>query len=814
MYREILLRRGAARRAAREAAFVRRLGGLGCRVPGPCRIDREQLGVLAPLGAGFAPEQWARLAAALTEGELDPLAVWRDIERENLAEAIAVREAAFLRYMGAWGHAPHWNPLDWTRTAPRLGRVLLDQETAGLIDDLGSALGSLGGEGGGDALSTVSQGIGALFGGGDGGPQGANNPLGGKLGAFAEQAVGVLTGRKSSTQPKAGPSAGHAEAAAPVDDSETAAVLAIVDQGLGAVLGGEGAPKATSATEIVGKVGGLAEQALGGLTDRKEPAAAPTTVFDLQRGLAQWVGQGRLGERVVRGLAGVGLIDVAAALPQELLRVTAGHAPRAPEPSEWWHELTTGQGLDEKAEAALRSAIDADGPDGARQTIATYARLLEEAARAQMAQREALFTKILAAAQRTAGPAFDPAHLPGGDPFVLLSRHVRGWPRVGEAMKRGDNPLGVFQQVEGERLNRLLQVDAREWKGRMLAALWDQREEAGWIPAEAGAADDAGDEAGDADEADVGVLEGVDAGFPEDDAGDADGEGEAGDADDAGDFDDAGDLDDAGDIEAGDADDAGDFEGEAGDIDDAGDFDDAVDLEDEAGDLDDAGDSDERDAADPRPARPQPGRDRPPARPEPGRDRPPARPEPGRDRPLTRPPHGPPPHAAPRVPIRGPVRPIHREPIRVIHRGPVRVIHREPVRVIRDIVRAPMTRELVRFFDPFRDLLWRRRQRAILPAPVRPRLPPPLARFVSGNARRAPAWWPFLRNRRPRPLYHMSFARPMSQRELHRLLMFVPQLRAHPEGVLAEMAGLVGQARDVRGVDATTASTCCCLARR
>ena len=140
----------------------------------------------------------------------------------------------------------------------------------------------------------------------------------------------------------------------------------------------------------------------------------------------------------------------------------------------------------------------------------------------------------------------------------------------------------------------------------------------------------------------------------------------------------------------------------------------------------------------------------------------------------------------------------------MIHRGPVRVIHREPVRVNRDIVRAPMTRELVRFFDPFRDLLWRRRQRAILPAPVRPRLPPPLARFVSGNARRAPAWWPFLRSRRPRPLYHMSFARPMSQRELHRLLMFVPQLRAHPEGVLAEMAGLVGQARDVRGVDATT----------
>ena len=48
------------------------------------------------------PEQWARLGAAFTEGALDPLEVWGDVERENAAEAVSVRERAFLRYVGAW----------------------------------------------------------------------------------------------------------------------------------------------------------------------------------------------------------------------------------------------------------------------------------------------------------------------------------------------------------------------------------------------------------------------------------------------------------------------------------------------------------------------------------------------------------------------------------------------------------------------------------------------------------------------------------------------------------------------------------------
>jgi hypothetical protein len=836
VYHETLLQRGGERRAAREETFLGHLEELGCRDTGPCRLEREQLAVFAPLAVDFTPEQWARLAAALTdgEGEGDPLAVWREIEGENLAEAISVREPAFLRYMGAWGHTPRWNPLEWTRTAPRLGRVLLDPETSGLIDELGSALGSLGGEDGGDALSTASQGIGALFGAGSGGRKGGTDPLGGPLGAFAEQAIGVLTGRATPTRRKAGPSGVEAEAG-PVDGGDSGDVLSTIDQGIGAVLGGDGAPGAglsplpaitftstrdietvptgnESATQFLlsltaGRLGadgvlflpngrpltglrlrqlaipdfckdrwadlsgGLSfeefirflddfEQAaskstaaikgkacridpstldlfraggyqdgasfvipvaprsaqVGGRTGHAPGAAPPMGSFDPQRVLAAWVGQGRLGEQVVRGLEGVGLTDVVTRLPQELLGVTAGRMPRDTDPSRWWHELTAGQGLSPTAEAQIRRAIDTDGPDGVERTIATYTRLLEDAARAQRAPREALFTKILAAAQRVAGPAFDPAGLPGGDPFVLLSRYVRGWPRVVEAMKRGDNPLGVFRQIENERVQRLLRVQAPEWMSRMLAALWAQREAAGWTPTPDGeAGDPEAVDASDSAQADVGSSD----------------VGDVGDAD-AGAFEDA---------------DAGYAQGEASGADDA----------DEAGD----------------------------------------------------------------VRVRPPIRVVPREPVGVV-REPVRVVGREPVREVREpirpIVRGPIAGDRVGGYDPFR---YRHGLGPIAgervggydpfryfhgPGPVGTPVeiaPPPLRGIWGGFNGMAPRW-PLRRPWRPRPLYHLSFARPMAERELRRLLTVVPQLRAHPPGVLAEMAGLTGQARDVRGVDATT----------
>src|SRR6185437_14117242 len=57
---------------------------------------------------------------------------------------------------------------------------------------------------------------------------------------------------------------------------------------------------------------------------------------------------------------------------------------------------------------------------------------------------------------------------------------------------------------------------------------------------------------------------------------------------------------------------------------------------------------------------------------------------------------------------------------------------------------------------------------------------------------------------RPRPLFHLSFGRPMTKRELARLVGLVPSLATQPDDVLREIAGLDGQARSVMGVDATT----------
>jgi hypothetical protein len=154
---------------------------------------------------------------------------------------------------------------------------------------------------------------------------------------------------------------------------------------------------------------------------------------------------------------------------------------------------------------------------------------------------------------------------------------------------------------------------------------------------------------------------------------------------------------------------------------------------------------------------------------------------------------------------------VIREPGRVVDR-----VIREPGRVVDRVIREPgrvvdrwsergigmpfhpILRERARVHDPFWDLhrRWRWPVRAFDSVPDPPVESPPWRR-IGHDA-------PFWGFRRPRPLYHLSFARPMSERELRRLLTLVPSLGAHPPGVLAEMAGLVGQARDVRGLDATT----------
>ena len=156
----------------------------------------------------------------------------------------------------------------------------------------------------------------------------------------------------------------------------------------------------------------------------------------------------------MRGLAGIGLLDLATTHPSDLLRIVAGHRPSSNDPSGWWGEFTAGQGLSESADEELRKAIGADGPKGLAHTIATYVRLFKDATDAQKVLRDALFTTILETAQRIAGPTFDTARLPGGARFVLLSQNSGDWPHVAEAMKSGNGLLAVFRQMEDARQDR------------------------------------------------------------------------------------------------------------------------------------------------------------------------------------------------------------------------------------------------------------------------------------------------------------------------------------------------------------------------
>ena len=448
-YRDILAVRGEEATAARERAFRRRLEELGCDRFGVCRVPRERIVELGDLGPHFAPEQWQRLTAALTEGQGDPVAVWRAIERENLGEAVAVREPAFLRYLGA-RHVG--NPGVWAREAPRLGRVVLDEETSGILDALNATLGAAGGarsEGPPvDLGASIGQSLTSIFGGNgstppalgglDGvGARAFGSPaLSGQLGTFAKDAVAALTGRQVAVPIGPPP--------APV-----APVAARVAPGV------DGPPPAPIAARVAPGV-------------------------DLRAALAPWSGLpfADLGARVVPALAAIGLTGPATALPHTLLRMVPS-VPVGADPAGWWGDLTAGQGLGQSASEALKDAIDAGGPEGVQHAVALYQQLVEERLRQQMQERTTFFARVLDAARRSAGPAFDPRSLPGGDPFAILAQGVGpAWAEVDHAIQTGVDPVGVFRRVEGQRFNQQLHVDLPNRFGQMLATLWQRRREA------------------------------------------------------------------------------------------------------------------------------------------------------------------------------------------------------------------------------------------------------------------------------------------------------------------------------------------------
>ena len=451
-YRDLLAVRGEEATAARERAFRRRLEGLGCDRFGACRVPRERIVELGDLGPHFAPEQWQRLTAALTEGQGDPLAVWRAIERENLGEAVAVREPAFLRYLGA-RHVG--NPGVWAREAPRLGRVVLDEETSGILDALNATLGAAGGarsEGPPvDLGASIGQSLTSIFGGNGstqpalGGLDGAgarafgSPALSGKLGTFAKDAVAALTGRQVAVPMGPPP--------API------------------------APVAPVAARVASGVDG-------------PPPAAPIAArvapgVDLRAALAPWSGLpfADLGARVVPALAAIGLPGLATALPHTLLRMVPS-VPMGADPAGWWEDLTAGQGLGQSAREALKVAIDAGGPEGIQHAVALYQQLVEDQLRQQTQERITFFARVLDAARRSAGPAFDPRSLPGGDPFAIFAQGVGpAWAEVDHAIQTGVDPVGTFRRVEGQRFNQQLHVDLPNRFGQMLATLWQRRRE-------------------------------------------------------------------------------------------------------------------------------------------------------------------------------------------------------------------------------------------------------------------------------------------------------------------------------------------------
>jgi hypothetical protein len=455
-YRTILDRTAAETTAIREAAFCRRVVRLGCNVHGPCLLPGEQLASLGRLGAHFAPEQWARLAAALTEGTDDPLEVWRAIERENVAEAIAVRAPAFVQHLSAWGEAPgRWNPVEWRHGAPHLRRAGFDEEASGLVSELDGALGGEDAAGGdsdaGSLDSTFSDDaagdLGDLAGTLGGLAASAGGDLGGKLGSFARDAVEALHG----TTPIRGSTGGN-EASGDFDDA--------------------------SGTPAGGDLG-------------------PALLRDLERVVAQW-GTNPLGRPIVQALLGIGLPDLASAQPSQLLRLLPQpFPPTNTDPNGWWCALTSCQGLDEAAQRALRATIDASGPGGIQRSIAEYQRLLQGPSDELRARREALFVRILREAQKVAGPAFDPSALPGGDPFTLLAQNAGNWRSVYDAIMTGNDPLGAFRRAETERQNGCFYSDAPTRMATMLDALWTARRLAGWGQRNDAGEPDEVDDAGD-----------------------------------------------------------------------------------------------------------------------------------------------------------------------------------------------------------------------------------------------------------------------------------------------------------------------------
>jgi hypothetical protein len=378
-YQEIMARRGEAAKRARELDFIARCEELGCEVPGTCHIDPEKIVLFGDLGEHFTPEQWARLAQALTEGAVDPLDVWREIELENLTEAKAIRGPAFLRHFGSWGRAPRYSPAEWetmlTDAAPSLMDAAGLEDVVGALGSIGSAFG--GGDGGGS--SAMSQ---VFGGGGDGGGDNVGQAIGAgvRLAGGVARAVSQLTGRPAA-RPMPGPPPGALPppGAPPAPRSHRAAPARPVRPGpslaqvvaewtpalVPAVLPNRGSEPGSWWEELTGGMG-LDERATAELSEaikRDGPQGTPEilALYEhlLERPLlAQQHGRIRHFARLVTAAQQVaGKAFDPATLPGNPFEVIAQHTPKWPLIVERLKSGNNPVGLFRRAEAARVSTL-------------------------------------------------------------------------------------------------------------------------------------------------------------------------------------------------------------------------------------------------------------------------------------------------------------------------------------------------------------------------------------------------------------------------------------------------------------------------
>jgi hypothetical protein len=186
---------------------------------------------------------------------------------------------------------------------------------------------------------------------------------------------------------------------------------------------------------------------------------------------------GAWARRILPALAAIGLPKLASAPPHELLHLIPHPLPSVnSDPGTWWRGLTSRQGIGAEGAEALRVVIENAGPSGTEQVLAAYQEALRVPLDRLKAERESLFTRVFRHAERVAGStAFDPRRLPGGDPFALFSLQLphAAWRVVEEGIRAGQG-LEAFRAFENAREQHVLAAAAAELPA-MLAALWEKR---------------------------------------------------------------------------------------------------------------------------------------------------------------------------------------------------------------------------------------------------------------------------------------------------------------------------------------------------